>query len=62
MVGDVDFEGVQKKAGYVNPVPGSAGLMPAAMLMNSTSIAVKKALRLEEWEALKSKQLRMATY
>ncbi len=35
-VGDVDFEGVQKKAGFITPVPGGVGPMTVAMLMRNT--------------------------
>uniref|UniRef100_A0A8C5XQA5 Tetrahydrofolate dehydrogenase/cyclohydrolase NAD(P)-binding domain-containing protein n=1 Tax=Microcebus murinus TaxID=30608 RepID=A0A8C5XQA5_MICMU len=61
LVGDVDFEGVRKKAGYITPVPGGVGPMTVAMLMKNTIIAAKKLLRLEEREVLKSKELGVAT-
>ncbi|XP_054945174.1 bifunctional methylenetetrahydrofolate dehydrogenase/cyclohydrolase, mitochondrial-like [Physeter macrocephalus] len=60
LVGDVDFEGVTKKAGYITPVPGGVGPMRVAMLMKNTIIAAKKVLRLEEREVLKSKELGVA--
>nr|KAF6429933.1 methylenetetrahydrofolate dehydrogenase (NADP+ dependent) 2, methenyltetrahydrofolate cyclohydrolase [Molossus molossus] len=61
LVGDVDFEGVRKKASYITPVPGGVGPMTVAMLMKNTIIAAKKVLRLEEREVLKSKELGVAT-
>ena len=35
LVGDVDFENVEKKASYITPVPGGVGPMTIAMLMNN---------------------------
>lgn len=35
MVGDVDFEGVSKKAGYLSPVPGGVGPVTVAMLLRA---------------------------
>ncbi|XP_061039918.1 bifunctional methylenetetrahydrofolate dehydrogenase/cyclohydrolase, mitochondrial-like [Eubalaena glacialis] len=61
LVGDVDFEGVRKKASYITPVPGGVGPMTVAMLMKNTIIAAKKVLRLEEREVLKSKELGVAS-
>ncbi|XP_054584227.1 bifunctional methylenetetrahydrofolate dehydrogenase/cyclohydrolase, mitochondrial isoform X3 [Eptesicus fuscus] len=61
LVGDVDFEEVRKKAGYITPVPGGVGPMTVAMLMKNTIIAAKKVLRLEERVVLKSKELGVAT-
>ncbi|CAH7132474.1 bifunctional methylenetetrahydrofolate dehydrogenase/cyclohydrolase, mitochondrial [Phodopus roborovskii] len=61
LVGDVDFEGVKKKAGYITPVPGGVGPMTVAMLMKNTIIAAKKVLRPEELEAFKSQQRGAAT-
>ncbi|CAO2605596.1 Bifunctional methylenetetrahydrofolate dehydrogenase/cyclohydrolase, mitochondrial, partial [Lemmus lemmus] len=61
LVGDVDFEGVKKKAGYITPVPGGVGPMTVAMLMKNTIIAAKKVLRPEELEVLKAKQRGVAT-
>uniref|UniRef100_A0A2K6EXB9 Tetrahydrofolate dehydrogenase/cyclohydrolase NAD(P)-binding domain-containing protein n=1 Tax=Propithecus coquereli TaxID=379532 RepID=A0A2K6EXB9_PROCO len=61
LVGDVDFEGVRKKAGNIPPVPGGVGPMTVAMLMKNAIIAAKKLLRLEEREMLKSKELGVAT-
>ncbi len=41
LVGDVDFEGVSKKASYITPVPGGVGPMTVAMLMNNVIKATK---------------------
>lgn len=35
-VGDVDFEGVKKIAGFITPVPGGVGPMTVAMLLRNT--------------------------
>ncbi|XP_067857357.1 bifunctional methylenetetrahydrofolate dehydrogenase/cyclohydrolase, mitochondrial-like isoform X1 [Heptranchias perlo] len=48
LVGDVDFEGVKKKASFITPVPGGVGPMTVAMLMKNTIIAAKKLLKLRE--------------
>lgn len=44
LVGDVDFENVEKKASYITPVPGGVGPMTIAMLMSNV---VKSAVREE---------------
>ncbi|XP_046697625.1 bifunctional methylenetetrahydrofolate dehydrogenase/cyclohydrolase, mitochondrial isoform X2 [Silurus meridionalis] len=44
LVGDVDFEGVRKKASYITPVPGGVGPMTVAMLMINTIKAAKNLL------------------
>lgn len=44
LVGDVDFEGVKQKAGFITPVPGGVGPMTVAMLMKNTVKAAKNAL------------------
>lgn len=36
LVGDVDFENVEKKASYITPVPGGVGPMTIAMLLENT--------------------------
>ena len=41
LVGDVDFENVQKKASYITPVPGGVGPMTIAMLMTNVVKAAK---------------------
>jgi methylenetetrahydrofolate dehydrogenase (NADP+)/methenyltetrahydrofolate cyclohydrolase len=42
--GDVNFEKVQPKAGYITPVPGGVGPMTVACLMNNTVLAAKQQL------------------
>ena len=39
--GDVDFDAVAPKAGYITPVPGGVGPMTRAMLMQNTLTAAK---------------------
>lgn len=41
LVGDVDFEEVEKKASYITPVPGGVGPMTIAMLLHNVVIATK---------------------
>lgn len=36
LAGDVDFDNVQQKAGYITPVPGGVGPMTIAMLLQNT--------------------------
>lgn len=43
LVGDVDFEEVEKKAGAITPVPGGVGPMTITMLMHNTVRAAKLA-------------------
>ncbi len=43
LCGDVDFESVKDKAGFITPVPGGVGPMTRAMLMKNTLTAYKKA-------------------
>lgn len=43
--GDVDFDGVSKKASYITPVPGGVGPMTIAMLLKNTLIARERQLR-----------------
>jgi methylenetetrahydrofolate dehydrogenase (NADP+)/methenyltetrahydrofolate cyclohydrolase len=38
LVGDIDFEGVAKKAALITPVPGGVGPMTIAMLMKNTLV------------------------
>ena len=45
LVGDVDFDNVEKKASYITPVPGGVGPMTIAMLMTNV---VKAAKNLEK--------------
>ncbi len=42
LVGDVDFDEVVKKAGYITPVPGGVGPMTIAMLLKNTLSAARK--------------------
>ncbi len=42
ITGDVDFEKVKEKAGYITPVPGGVGPMTIAMLMNNVIKATKR--------------------
>ncbi|MDQ0430077.1 methylenetetrahydrofolate dehydrogenase (NADP+)/methenyltetrahydrofolate cyclohydrolase [Planomicrobium stackebrandtii] len=44
LCGDVDFEDVQEKAGFVTPVPGGVGPMTIAMLMGNTLESAEKGL------------------
>lgn len=39
IVGDVDFDSVSPRAGYITPVPGGVGPMTIAMLMKNTLLA-----------------------
>ncbi|XP_015234220.1 PREDICTED: bifunctional methylenetetrahydrofolate dehydrogenase/cyclohydrolase, mitochondrial [Cyprinodon variegatus] len=48
LVGDVDFEGVKKKAGFITPVPGGVGPMTVAMLMKNTVKAARSVLQLHQ--------------
>jgi len=41
LCGDVDFEAVKEKAGYITPVPGGVGPMTIAMLMKNTLTSAK---------------------
>ncbi len=45
LVGDVDFEGVEKVAGAITPVPGGVGPMTIAMLMQNTFTAAKNSIK-----------------
>ena len=45
LVGDVDFENVEKIAGAITPVPGGVGPMTIAMLMQNTFTAAKNSLK-----------------
>ncbi len=42
LVGDVDFEGVSGKAGWITPVPGGVGPMTIAMLLQNTLHAANR--------------------
>lgn len=43
LVGDVDFESVQRKASYITPVPGGVGPMTVTMLLVNTISAAERA-------------------
>ena len=43
IVGDVDFEGVSRKASYITPVPGGVGPMTVTMLLENTVAAAERA-------------------
>ena len=45
VVGDVDFDAVQKVAGYISPVPGGVGKMTICMLMENTVEAAERKAR-----------------
>lgn len=44
LVGDIDYEAIEKKASYITPVPGGVGPMTIAMLMNNVVKAAKGIL------------------
>jgi methylenetetrahydrofolate dehydrogenase (NADP+)/methenyltetrahydrofolate cyclohydrolase len=41
IVGDVEFEKAQKRAGYITPVPGGVGPLTVAILMRNLLVAAK---------------------
>ncbi|GAB3561625.1 bifunctional methylenetetrahydrofolate dehydrogenase/methenyltetrahydrofolate cyclohydrolase FolD [Amycolatopsis endophytica] len=43
IVGDVDFEGVRRKASYLTPVPGGVGPMTVTMLLQNTVTAAERS-------------------
>lgn len=43
LTGDVDFEGVSKKASFITPVPGGVGPMTIAMLLQNTVTSAKRS-------------------
>ena len=45
--GDVDFEQVKEKAGWITPVPGGVGRMTIAMLLANTADAAERTLERE---------------
>ena len=45
--GDVDFENVKEKAGWITPVPGGVGKMTIAMLLANTADAAERTLKRE---------------
>lgn len=42
LVGDVDFEPVRERAGWISPVPGGVGPMTIAMLLDNTLESAKR--------------------
>lgn len=44
LCGDVDFEAVSKKAGWISPVPGGVGPMTIAMLLENTVESAKRSV------------------
>ena len=42
LAGDVDFEGVSKKASYITPVPGGVGPMTVTMLLENTIASAER--------------------
>lgn len=44
LCGDVDFEPVSQKAGWISPVPGGVGPMTIAMLLENTVESAKRAV------------------
>jgi methylenetetrahydrofolate dehydrogenase (NADP+) / methenyltetrahydrofolate cyclohydrolase len=46
LCGDVDFDGVQKVAGFITPVPGGVGPMTITMLLVNTLEAAQRAAAL----------------
>lgn len=47
LVGDVDFEPVSKKAGWITPVPGGVGPMTVVMLMYNTLQSAKRSVKMD---------------
>jgi methylenetetrahydrofolate dehydrogenase (NADP+)/methenyltetrahydrofolate cyclohydrolase len=47
LVGDIDFEGVRRKASYVTPVPGGVGPMTVTMLLVNTISSARRLLEKE---------------
>jgi methylenetetrahydrofolate dehydrogenase (NADP+)/methenyltetrahydrofolate cyclohydrolase len=45
LVGDVDYEGVSRKASAISPVPGGVGPMTITMLLYNTLASAKRTLR-----------------
>jgi methylenetetrahydrofolate dehydrogenase (NADP+)/methenyltetrahydrofolate cyclohydrolase len=44
LVGDVDFEGVRRKASMITPVPGGVGPMTITMLLHNTIVSAERGL------------------
>lgn len=47
LVGDVDFDEVSKKAGFITPVPGGVGPMTIVMLLSNTVQSAERAFALQ---------------
>lgn len=45
LTGDVDFDGVSKKASFITPVPGGVGPMTITMLLQNTLTAAEKYVK-----------------
>jgi len=54
LVGDVDFDGVRRKASYITPVPGGVGPMTVSMLMVNTITSAERIARISSREAVAS--------
>jgi len=50
LVGDVDFEGVRRKASYITPVPGGVGPMTVTMLLVNTISAAERTVGMSREE------------
>lgn len=50
LVGDVDFENVEKIAGWITPVPGGVGPMTVAMLLENVVESAEKRRTVNIWE------------
>lgn len=48
IVGDVDFEGVRKKASWITPVPGGVGPMTVTMLIENTLKSAERSVSNEK--------------
>lgn len=44
LVGDVDFEGVRRKAAAITPVPGGVGPMTVTMLLHNTLLSAERSV------------------
>ena len=45
LVGNVDFEGVRKKASHITPVPGVVGRMTVTMLLANTIRSAERIIK-----------------
>ena len=43
-MGDVDFEGVSRKASLISPVPGGVGPMTITMLLHNTLVSAERGI------------------